>query len=67
MALMFALTSDFNADIGNWDVSNVEVMSGMFFNAGTFNRDLARWDTAKVRDRRPPGLAAHREIQAHHR
>jgi len=33
----------FNQDIGNWDVSNVTDMSGMFADT-TFNQDIGNWD-----------------------
>jgi len=34
--------SQFNGDISNWDVSNVEDMSRMFCNS-SFNRDISKW------------------------
>ena len=39
---------DFNQDVGNWDVSNVTDMSGMFREATTFNQDLSAWDVRNV-------------------
>jgi surface protein len=34
---MFANAYKFNQPIGNWDVSNVDDMSGMFYEAAVFN------------------------------
>ena len=39
----------FNANISNWDVSNVTCMSAMF--AGTtFNQPIGNWDVSNVRE-----------------
>ncbi len=38
----------FNADIENWDVSNVTDMSWMFKGAFAFNHSLNRWDVSRV-------------------
>ena len=38
----------FNADISNWDVSNVRSMERMFFRAFDFNQPLNSWNTSKV-------------------
>ena len=40
--------SSFNADLGDWDVSKVTAMAGMFNGATAFNGDLSDWDVAKV-------------------
>ena len=36
----------FNQDISQWDVSNVNNMYGMFYNAKSFNQDLSDWDVS---------------------
>ena len=41
------LTS-FNEDIGNWNVSSIANMSGMFENCRVFNQDISSWDTRNV-------------------
>ena len=35
-------------EINNWDVSNVEYMTGMFANASSFNQPLNNWNVSKV-------------------
>jgi len=47
---MFSGTSDFNGDIGGWDVSNVEDMSHMFDGAISFNQDIGGWDVSNVKN-----------------
>jgi len=44
------ITSDFNQDISNWDVSNVTNMSEMFARAIKFNQDISKWDVSNVND-----------------
>ena len=39
----------FNGDIGAWDVSAAERMSGMFSYARSFNRDLRGWNAAPAK------------------
>ena len=39
--------SQFNQNISNWDVSNVENMCYMFYNS-KFNRDISNWDVSNV-------------------
>ena len=40
---------NFNDDISNWDVSNVEEMYRMFHRCKKFNQPLNNWDVSKVR------------------
>ena len=42
----------FNGDISNWDVSNVENMSNMFYECESFNQDISSWDVSNVIDMR---------------
>ena len=42
----------FNADISEWDVSNVTKMHYMFSRAISFNGDLSEWDVSNVTDMR---------------
>lgn len=41
--------SPFNGDISRWDVSNVQIMTGMF-GYSAFQGDISQWDTSKVMD-----------------
>ncbi len=60
MSLMFAAVlnidfnpnpkSNFNSDISNWNVENVENMGFMFYEARKFNRDISKWNISKVKD-----------------
>ena len=47
--LFYGLTSYFNGDISNWDVSNVIDMRCMF-NGSDFNGDISQWDVSNVED-----------------
>jgi len=47
--LLFPFTS-LNKPIGNWDVSNVTNMDGMFYRATSFNQDISTWDVSSVTD-----------------
>ena len=40
--------TSFNQPIGNWDLSNVTNMSGMFNRATSFNQDISNWDVNNV-------------------
>ena len=48
MTDLFKDRAQFNADIGDWDVSKVTNMSSMFRNAATFNQDIGSWDVSSV-------------------
>ena len=49
---MFEAATEFNRDIGDWDMSRAPGssinMHSMFHNATSFNRDLSRWDMSAV-------------------
>ena len=45
-------------DIGEWDVSRVTNMTGLFLRRTTFNEDLGRWDVSRVTDMRAMFLGA---------
>ena len=49
---MFNSADSLNQDIGDWDVSNVTNMYGMFTNAINFNQDIGDWDVSNVTDMR---------------
>gem|GEM_PF-681274 len=48
MAELFFNSTDFNQDIGHWDVSNVTDMSTMFAFARAFNQDIGDWNVSSV-------------------
>jgi surface protein len=43
MSWMFREAKTFNQDIGNWNVGNVNAMTGMLRDAKLFNQDLNKW------------------------
>ena len=45
---MFYGATNFNCDLSNWDVSNIEQMESMFAYASGFNQDLSSWDVSNV-------------------
>lgn len=46
---MFRYNDAFNQNIGEWDVSNVITMSGMFAHTELFNQNISLWDVSNVR------------------
>ena len=40
MTDMFRCATNFNQDISDWDVSNVNSMEAMFFDATNFNQNI---------------------------
>ena len=44
----FGNQPNFNADISQWNVSQVTSMCSMFWSARSFNGDISKWDTGKV-------------------
>ncbi|MBO6588040.1 MAG: BspA family leucine-rich repeat surface protein [Muricauda sp.] len=47
MASMFRECTQFNGDIGNWDISTVTDISRVFMNT-SFNQDISNWNTEEV-------------------
>lgn len=47
---MFKCANSFNADLSNWDVSNVIDMCYMFYYAMSFKSDLSKWNVSNVTD-----------------
>jgi surface protein len=45
---IFWNATDFNQDLGNWDVSIVTKIAGMLSGASSFNQDLGRWDVSNA-------------------
>ncbi len=40
--------SGFNGNINNWDISSIELMRAVFFDAASFNQPLENWDMSNV-------------------
>ena len=49
-SFMFYRCINFNAEIGNWDVSSVTNMTYMLSNCRKFNGDISGWDTSSVQN-----------------
>jgi surface protein len=47
MKYMFSGVELFNHEISNWDVSNVEDMEALFWNAWSFQGNLSGWDVCQ--------------------
>ncbi|WP_306012759.1 MULTISPECIES: BspA family leucine-rich repeat surface protein [unclassified Allomuricauda] len=45
---MFWNATQFNGDIGKWDISNVDAMTIMFWDAKSFNQDISGWNPESV-------------------
>jgi surface protein len=48
MSAMFSGATNFNADIGDWNVSTINNMSFLFQNCINFNQDITLWDVSNV-------------------
>jgi len=46
--LMFQNATAFNQPVGNWDVSNMTIITSVFDGATSFNQSLANWDIRGV-------------------
>lgn len=49
MSSMFEGAATMNADLSDWDVSNVTNMSGLFRGATSFNGNITNWDVSNLR------------------
>ena len=49
MSSLFVGTN-FNGGISNWNTSNVNDMSFMFYDCESFNQDISQWDVSNVTD-----------------
>ncbi len=43
---LFQNATNFNSDIGSWDMSQITKLTYMFFGATNFNQDISGWDTS---------------------
>ncbi|MCP4523833.1 MAG: DUF285 domain-containing protein, partial [Candidatus Gracilibacteria bacterium] len=50
MEEMFFGATNFNHNIGDWDISNVNDLNSMFWGARSFNQDISSWNTSNVTD-----------------
>jgi len=49
MGGMFWHCANFNSNISDWDVKNVEYMTYMFYGCKEFNQYLDQWDTKNLK------------------
>ncbi len=47
---MFSGCTNFNGNIGGWDVSNIQDMSNIFISASSFNQNISLWNVSNVVD-----------------
>jgi surface protein len=45
---MFSECTNFNGNIGSWDLNNITTMDYMFSLAQSFNQDISNWDVSNV-------------------
>jgi surface protein len=46
---MFSACHSFNQPLNDWDVSNVKVMSFMFYYCFSFNQNISNWNVSNVK------------------
>ena len=48
LSKMFYKCTSLNADLSNWNTSNITDMNNMFQGCKSFNSDLSKWNTSNV-------------------